>query len=306
MPLLRHEPQGRVESLSDLLGIALALEKEAARRYDQLAQLMDHRGEAATAATFRALVAEEQDHVTAVDGWAHDLGVPAPDAPAFAWRLPPEIAASWDELTERTRLTPYQALSLAVVNEQRAFAFYSYIAAHAEAEPVRANAEALAREELRHAALLRRERRKAFHRERHGVESKPTPTRVDNTEELDRLAATMMSAAATEHTVIAARLNALNDSDSAALLTRVAEEERRMAPAQGGANPFNPDALGNVTACLRAAVAVSERLAEAFGDVAEQAADEAVLAEALRLQEAAVGHLALLAERLETISSRSA
>ena len=77
-----------------------------------------------------------------------------------------------------------------------------------------------------------------------------------------------------------------------------------MAPAQGGATPSDPDALANVTACLRAAVAVSERLAEAFGDVAEQAADEAVLAEALRFQEAAVGHLALLAERLETISSR--
>ena len=302
MPVLRHEPRGRVESLSDLLGLALALETEAARRYDQLARLMDHRGEADTASTFRALVAEEQGHVAVVDGWIHGLGLPAPDAPAFLWRLPPETAASWDELTERTRLTPYQALSLAVTNEQRAFAFYSYIAAHAEAEPVRANAEALAREELRHAALLRRERRKAFHRERRGVESKPT--RVESAEEFERLAARMLSAAATEHAAIAARLNALNDSDSAALLTRIAEEERRMTTAQGGATPSDPDALANVPACLRAAVAVSERLAEAFGDVAEQAGDEAVLAEALRLQEATVGHLALLAERLETISSR--
>lgn len=298
MPLLRHEPQGGVRSLDELLGIALALEQEAVRRYTQLAALMDRRGETDTATTFRALIAEEQDHVQAVDGWAHRLGRPTPDAPAFLWRLPPELAASWEELTERTRLTPYQALSLAVVNEQRAFAFYSYIAASAPDEPIRTHAEALAREELRHTALLRRERRKAYRRERGREEHKPT--RADTPAELERLAVALLSATAAEHSALAARLLALGDGDGATLLSRIVGEERALIPAGSDAAASQAAVPDTVPACLRAAVTASERLAEAFGDVAAQAIDELVLTESLRLQEAVVGHLALLAERIET------
>lgn len=300
MPLLRREPQGRVASLDELLGIALALEQEAVRRYTQLAAVMDRRGEPDTATTFRALIAEEQSHVQAVDGWASSLGRPTPDAPAFVWRLPPEIAASWDEVTERTRLTPYQALSLAVVNEQRAFAYYSYISAAAVDESVRGHAESLAREELHHAALLRRERRKAFRRER--ADAGRMPARADTVGELERLAAALLSAAAAEHAALAGSLKAAGDDDGAALLARIAEEERRLLPlheeAHGSATPGMtvPDAPD---AGFRAALLASERLAEAFGDVAAQASDEAVLNEALRLQEAAVGHIALLAGRMD-------
>lgn len=297
MPLLRHEPQGGVRSLDELLGVALALEQEAVRRYTQLAALMDQRGETDTAATFRALIAEEQDHVRAVDGWARSLGRPSPDAPAFLWRLPPELAASWDELTERTRLTPYQALSLAVLNEQRAFAFYSYISASAPDEPVRTHAEALAREELRHAALLRRERRKAFRRERGQAERKPA--RADTPAELERLVVALLSATAAEHTALAVRLHALGDGEGAALLTRIAAEERALIPFDSEAPPSRASAPEDAPTCLSAAVAASERLAEAFADVAAQATDELVLTESLRLQEAVVGHLALLAERLD-------
>lgn len=300
MPLLRHEPQGGVRSLDDLLGIALALEQEAVRRYTQLAALMDRRGETDTAVTFRALIAEEQDHVQAVGGWAHSLGRPAPDAPAFLWRLPPELAASWEELTERTRLTPYQALSLAVVNEQRAFAFYSYIVASAPDDSVRTHAESLAREELRHAALLRRERRKAFRRERGRADRKPA--RADTPAELERLAVALLSATAAEHGALAVRLLALGDGDGAALLTRIADEERALIPSGSGTAPSQAAVPDTAPACLRAAVAASERLAEAFGDVAAQATDELVLNESLRLQEAVVGHLAQLAERIDAAS----
>lgn len=299
MPLLRHEPRGGVRSLDELLGVALALEQEAVRRYTQLAALMDRRGETDTAATFRALIAEEQDHVQAVDGWAHSLGRPTPDAPAFLWRLPPELATSWDELTERTRLTPYQALSLAVVNEQRAFAFYSYISSDAPDDSVRTHAEALAREELRHAALLRRERRKAFRRERGRAERKPA--RADTPAELERLTVALLSATTAEHTALAARLQSLGDGESAALLTRIAAEERTLIPSGSGTPLPQATVPDNASACLRAAAAASERLAEAFGDVAAQATDEVVLTDSLRLQEAVVGHLALLAERIDAM-----
>ena len=41
MPLLSIEPSSRIGSLSDLIGIGLAMEQEAARRYRDLAQLME-------------------------------------------------------------------------------------------------------------------------------------------------------------------------------------------------------------------------------------------------------------------------
>ncbi|MEJ1936656.1 hypothetical protein WDZ92_41220 [Nostoc sp. NIES-2111] len=55
---------------------------------------------------------------------------------------------------------------MAVRNEERAFAFWTYLAAHAGSEDVRQAAEKMASEELTHAAIFRRERRRAFHREK--------------------------------------------------------------------------------------------------------------------------------------------
>ncbi|WP_109106157.1 ferritin family protein [Azospirillum sp. TSO35-2] len=302
MPLLTHEPLHPVTTADELLGIALALEEEAVRRYTQLAALMDRRGETGVAATFRALILEEEGHAVAVRHWGASLGLPEADPSRFVWRLPPDIAASWDELTDRTSLSPYQALSLAVLNEQRAFAFYSYIAAHAEAEPVRRNAESLAGEELRHAALLRRERRAAFRRERgHGAGQ---PERVTSVEDLQRVTDALLSAAAAELAGLAARLRALGDADGAALTDRIAEAAQwavtpsaAITPAPSPAGSI-PAGHSSATDALRAALAVTERVAERFSDIAAQADDEAVLTEALRLQELVVGHLALLAERL--------
>ena len=51
-------------------------------------------------------------------------------------------------------------------NKERAFAFYTYVAAEAGSPGIRALAEDSARDELEHAAFLRRERRRAFRDER--------------------------------------------------------------------------------------------------------------------------------------------
>jgi rubrerythrin len=55
---------------------------------------------------------------------------------------------------------------MAVRNEERAFAFWSYVAAHAQSTEVRQAAETMAHEELEHVSILRRERRNAFHADR--------------------------------------------------------------------------------------------------------------------------------------------
>ncbi|MGQ9366673.1 ferritin-like domain-containing protein [Azospirillum sp. ST 5-10] len=175
MTRLRHEPDGAVPSVDALLGTALALEQDAVRRYGELAALMERLGNADTATVFRALVEEERDHAGGVARWAERLGRPAPAAEPQAWRLPADIAASWEELLGRARVTPYQALSVAVRNEEQAFAFFAYVAAHAGDAELRVLAERLAAEELGHAALLRRERRKAYRRE--GRAPAPPPGR---------------------------------------------------------------------------------------------------------------------------------
>lgn len=288
MPLLRQEPPARIDSLDVLLGIAMALETEAVRRYAQLADVMDRRGDTATAATFRALMAEEDKHITAVDHWAADLGCAIPAGTPFDWLLPPDIAESWDDLLDRTRLTPYQALSLAVVNEQRAFAFYSHIAAATTDPAVRRHAEALAQEELNHAALLRRERRRAYHRDATGTQR---PERIDTPAALDHLVRTLFAAAAAEHTALARRLAAAGDAEGAAVLDAIAGDEAATAGSTPPAIPTD----GGTADPWPAAIAVVERLAERFADIATAATDEAVLTRALALQESATRHLARLA-----------
>src|SRR5690606_191293 len=135
----------------------------------------------------------------------------------FTWRLPAELAASWEEIAGSALLTPYRAFALAVCNEQRAFAFYSYLAAHATDDPVRKEAEKLAAEELQHAATVRRWRRLAWHRERReAVAEASTPVR--DVAGLDLLLEQSRADIRACHRAVAARLREIGDPDSAGFL----------------------------------------------------------------------------------------
>jgi rubrerythrin len=80
-------------------------------------------------------------------------------------------------------------LAFAVHNEEIAFSFYTHVAANSENIAVRKYAEILAREELGHAALLRAERRRAYHKERDAnmIEPRLDSSAIQN--ETDLLAA---------------------------------------------------------------------------------------------------------------------
>lgn len=298
--LLRYEPPIRITTSADLLAFAAALEAEAVRRYGDLADLMRRRGMPAVAATFRVLAEEERDHVNGVSAWARSLDQPPPDPLAFTWALPREIAESWDDLTDRTEVTPYQALAVAVLNEMRAFAVYSYIAAGTTDDSMRGNAETLAAEELGHAALLRRERRRAFHAGRHGP---PEPAGRADAGSFRTQLATLAAAAAARHRAIAATLEILGDGESAALLHAVAADEAALAGSTPA--PLGPPAMGSSSVLLRAALGPSERLSEAMGDAAMRAEEEAVLEEAQRVQGIAIRHLARLSARLAAVERRA-
>jgi len=129
--LLEHDPQTGPVTIETLVGVANAIEQEAVRRYAQLERTMQQRGEFETASAFRRMLEEEREHVGAVARWAAELGVAIPDSEPFEWILPRDLSTSWDAIAGSALLTPYRAFAIAVENEQRAFAFYAYLAAHA-------------------------------------------------------------------------------------------------------------------------------------------------------------------------------
>ena len=271
MPLLSVEPSFAIDSLSDLLGVALAMEQEAARRYRVLAALMERNGQAGTAATLRKLAGEEDAHEQGIAGWAHDLVAALPAADPYLWQLPPDIARSWDEVEDSGLLTPYRALAIAVHNEERAFAFYTYVAAHASEGSVREAAEHLAKEELGHAAMLRRERRKAWRRERAGKARS-----VSDLDELEDRAAGLSATAAAHHRQLADAVGTA-DPALAQLLAELARDETNEARGTAAAPPPTASATLDLREVRRQAALPLEQLAELFEDAAAEAQTEDML-----------------------------
>ncbi|MBX3591297.1 MAG: ferritin family protein [Burkholderiaceae bacterium] len=238
--LLMRDPEIQSVSMALLVGIASAIERESLKRYATLADTMERRGEAATAAAFRVMLEEERHHVDEVARWAAGLGEQVPEPGRFDWKLPAELSSSWDEIAGSALLTPYRAFAIAVDNEKRAFALYSYLAARATDPRVRAQAERLGIEELRHAAVMRRWRREAWHRERRAAREEPQPAAaaVASADALHALLATREAAIAQAHRTIAARLREIGDDESAVLLETLLERPSR--PAASAAGPPAP------------------------------------------------------------------
>src|SRR5690606_11003540 len=186
--------------------------------------------------------------------------------------------------------------AVAVCNEQRAFALYSYLAAHATDDRVRTEAEKLAAEELQHAATVRRWRRLAWHRERRegaAEAAAPAPAPVRDVAGLDLLLEQSRAGMRACHRAVAARLREIGDHDSAGFLEGLAAASRpAMAPAAmpartgtaTGAVPMDAappaaesDAIGAAPASLPLMVIAQpplERLAERLEAILETSEGE--------------------------------
>ena len=161
-------------SAAELMAVGEAMAREAAARYGQRAATMAAAGNAEVAALFRRLESEKRGHGDAIARRAVELGLRlAPAAVAQQAGSVPALDEMADE--DPYTVTAYRVLGIAVRNEQRAFAFYAYGAAHAPDREVRQLAEGLAHEQLGHAATLRRERRKAWRRTPNGT-GRPSAT----------------------------------------------------------------------------------------------------------------------------------
>lgn len=297
--LLSEAPQASAPDMRDLIGIAAAIEAEAVRRYAELAQEMARRGEHETAATFRQMVAIEARHVEAVDHWAESLNEPVPPPQEFVWRLPREIAASWDEVRNSSLLSPYRALAIAVTNEERAFALYAYVAAHAADRRVAGEAEAMAREELAHAAELRVLRRQAYRRE-HGAGLHAHVGPVESVAVFRVLEQRLTQAAADAHEGLARALDSAGDAASAALVEAMARQERDPSAGARLSLPQAGPATGVASAALlRRALQPLERASEIYEDLLAQSPGEALMEAEQTALAAVVERIAVVARRIE-------
>lgn len=163
-----------ISSVEQLLATALAAEKNAAKRYREISNRMQESGQDELVHLFRRMAESESRHVEEVEQMIQALGVTdLPEPQIIAWKHP-LVRDNKKRATSPKTSTPYLALAYAVNNEELAFRFYSYVAANATDDDVRRFAEVFAQEELAHAALLRKQRRLAYHAQRTSKGSQKT------------------------------------------------------------------------------------------------------------------------------------
>lgn len=289
MPTKEMDWPEPVRSLEELFALAHLLETEAVSRYTALAGRMRELGLGDVAAVFDGLVAEEEAHAAAVEEWSRAATGAAPDPAWVRWQPEDPFDEEEARAIASSRLaTAYRALSMAVRNEERAFRIWAYIAARAEDAAVRAAAERLAKEELGHAAKLRRARRQAYHAARAaGRIGAPLPPAMA-AHEVERVLARDLAALAGREGFAA----------HAAELRRLAAEADEMGSRT--AAPAAPQAVPEAGEPGLAEVRrLAERAAELYLDAVDRVEDEEGL---LRLQSLADRAIARIA-RLGAISA---
>jgi len=280
-----------IESTSELISIALATERAAVRRYADLAAKMREHGNQEAANIYTSLVEKEKDHEKKITDWASLEGMDIDsNAVSFHWE-DPTVMTDYDiQARNPYRCTAYKALAFAVHNEERAFLFYTYVAADSNNEEVSHHARVLARAELDHAAALRVMRRQAWRAQNEQINaSRIDPSVINGTsellavivfieryllelcrlagkcEELDKLSAATRTALA----------------DNQKLLSQAATPGSRVTAALEKVAPWAEKVLNTVrndaNAALRQLYADSDRSFVFYNSVVESTGDEDVM-----------------------------
>ena len=142
-------------TLAEFLAHAIALEREAAERYAELAERMRDESNEDLAALFAGLAALEAGHLAALQRRTEGIALPPLAAGDYRWLgdAAPESAAH--ELVFRL-MTPRRALLIALGAEQRAQAFFEHVLVSADDPALRALAREMAAEEQEHVLLIER------------------------------------------------------------------------------------------------------------------------------------------------------
>ena len=294
-----------IASVTELIGVAKEMEGRAAARYRELAATMAAAGNTEAAGALQRLAAERQSRATDLAQRGAELGL---RSAAIAPAAPTGLEAPADELADEDpyTVTAYRILRSAVHDEERAFAFHAYVAAHTPDEQARQLAESLAREHLGHAASRRRERRSAWHQARNGACSTPPLPRTPGA--FRALATDVEHGMAIRHQTLAQAAAALGDAASAKALRAVAATAEASTPTEGRPEPPGKLALpmpAGSFELLRACLVDLDRAYDLYMRVAEGRAEEGMVRDAQRLAESSIQRRAVIRDRLAALGEVS-
>ena len=142
------------QTYEQLMAQALAMEREAVARYEELADMMEVHNNLEVAALFRKMAEYEGHHVAQIlaeMGWPDGQVAPL-QAGAWAMSEAPETVPI-DEM--HYLMHPWHALHLALAAEQRAVNFFDALARTTQVESIRRAAEQMRAEEVEHVELVR-------------------------------------------------------------------------------------------------------------------------------------------------------
>jgi len=140
--------------IAALYAHALAMEREAAARYEEFAVRMNDGGNEAVARLFRELARCEDGHARALERQCEGMALPEIAPGEYAWldAAAPESPAH--DLAFQL-MTPHDALAIALEAEMRAQTFFEQVRDRAGDPLLRDIAAGMAREERAHAASVR-------------------------------------------------------------------------------------------------------------------------------------------------------
>ncbi len=152
-------------SLAGLLAIAASLERNVAERCQAICVEIEAGERAEPTGALARLGAEAAARAEALTTEACSMGIAAAPSPSELRLLLADIELE-PPLDDHAGRSLYRALAWVVESHRHAFRIFSYLAAHAGGAEAGRRAERLAQDKLDAAALARRERRLAYHRDR--------------------------------------------------------------------------------------------------------------------------------------------
>jgi rubrerythrin len=148
------EAMKTIRTAAELYAHAIAIEREAAERYEEFAERMHDLGNTAVAEVFALLASTELEHLTALERRTEGVDIPALQT-QYRWldSAAPQTMAR--ELVFRL-MTPRNALAIALDAEKRSQAFFEHVLMTADDPALRGLAREMAMDEGEHVVLIER------------------------------------------------------------------------------------------------------------------------------------------------------
>ena len=145
----------RIASIRELYAHAIAIEREAAGRYAELAARMGDESNEDLAALFAGLAKLEAGHLEALERRTAGIALPPLTRTDYQWLGDAAPESPAHELVFRL-MTPRQALLIALGAEQRAQAFFEHVLLTADDPALRGLAREMAADEQEHVQMIER------------------------------------------------------------------------------------------------------------------------------------------------------